>query len=54
MVDYYKEFGLTKDATEDQIRDAVGAPSREEENVCLCGKEIDSCADAYEHITSGY
>jgi hypothetical protein len=53
MVDYYKEFGLTKDATEDQIRDAVGAPSTEEENICLCGKEINSCGDSYTHMTQG-
>ena len=40
MVDYYKEFGLSKDATEAQIRDAVGAPSLEDEDECLCGKKI--------------
>ena len=39
--------------SESQIRDIVGAPSIEEENECLCGKQIEDCEDAYEHITSG-
>tara|TARA_B100000941_G_scaffold47180_1_gene29496 strand:+ start:396 stop:560 length:165 start_codon:yes stop_codon:yes gene_type:complete len=54
MVDYYKEFGLEKNATESQIRDAVGAPSREEEEKCVCGKDIDKCSDAYSHMSGGY
>jgi hypothetical protein len=54
MVDYYKEFGLSEDATEAQIRDAVGAPSLEDEDECLCGKKINECDESYDHITSGY
>ena len=53
MVDYYKEFGLSEDATEAQIRDAVGAPSLEDEDECLCGKKNENCDEAYVHITSG-
>ena len=29
------------------------APDPEDESVCLCGKQIDDCEEAYEHITSG-
>lgn len=39
--------------TEDQIRDMVGAPTREEEEMCLCGEKLDGCKDAYIHVTSG-
>ena len=52
-MDYYNEFGVPMNATEDQIRSAVGAPSIEEEGTCLCGKLIDDCDEAYEHMTSG-
>ena len=54
MDDLYKEFGLEKGANEAQIRDAVGAPSREEEEYCMCGKLLDDCTEAYEHMTMGY
>lgn len=53
MVDYYKEFGLDRNATEDQIRSAVGAPTREEENTCMCGKPLNTCDDAYSHMSHG-
>ena len=52
-MDYYKEFGLAQDATEDQIRDAVGAPTREEEEHCMCGKKLENCDEGYEHMTHG-
>lgn len=39
--------------TEDYIRSFVGAPSKEEEELCTCGEELESCPDAYVHITSG-
>ena len=39
--------------TEDQIRSMVGAPTREEEETCMCGDPIDTCPDAYEHMTHG-
>lgn len=39
--------------TEDQIRSMVGAPSREEEEYCICGDKIDECKDAYVHMSSG-
>ena len=39
--------------SEDQIRSIVGAPSIEEESLCMCGEAIDSCPDAYEHMTQG-
>lgn len=53
MVDYYKEFGLKEDATEAEIRAAVGAPSIDEENTCMCGEPINECEDAYSHTTHG-
>ena len=31
----------------------VGAPSIEESDECLCGKNINECDEAYVHITSG-
>ena len=39
--------------TEDQIRSMVGAPSREEDEVCLCGDKLTECNDSYAHMTSG-
>ena len=30
------------------------APDPEDESFCVCGKKIDDCDEAYEHITSGY
>ncbi len=54
MDDLYKEFGLEKGATEAQIRDAVGAPSREEDELCMCGELLSECKEAYEHMTMGY
>jgi hypothetical protein len=39
--------------TESQIRDMVGAPSIEEDQVCGCGKDVKTCPDAYEHMTHG-
>lgn len=52
-MDYYNEFGVPQNATEDQIRSAVGAPSIEEESTCMCGEKLDICPDAYEHMTHG-
>lgn len=28
--------------------------SMDDDNTCMCGKEIDSCPEAYEHMTGGY
>ena len=39
--------------TESQIRDMVGAPSIEEDQVCGCGEDVKTCPDAYEHMTHG-
>ncbi len=41
---------------EDMIRDMVGAPTREEEEneLCMCGEPLDTCPDAYSHVTMGY
>jgi len=52
-MNYYKEFNLAENATEDQIRSAVGAPSIDEEKYCVCGKLHEDCNENYEHITSG-
>jgi len=40
--------------TEAQIRDMVGAPTREEEEYCICGERLEDCKDGYVHMTSGY
>jgi|TARA_B110000285_G_scaffold162143_1_gene181091 hypothetical protein len=39
--------------TESQIRDMVGAPSLEENEMCICGDEIVNCAHSYDHMTHG-
>ena len=39
--------------TEDQVRSIVGAPTREEEETCMCGEPIATCPDSYEHMTHG-
>jgi hypothetical protein len=39
--------------TEDQIRSMVGAPSTEEEELCTCGEDLESCPESYVHMTSG-
>jgi hypothetical protein len=40
--------------TEDQVRSIVGAPSVRESETCMCGRELNSCSDAYEHMSHGY
>ena len=47
------EWGVPMNATEDQVRSAVGAPTIEEEGTCMCGEKLDKCDDAYEHMTHG-
>ena len=39
--------------TEAQVRDLVGAPEYEAIDTCLCGELLESCPDAYVHMTSG-
>jgi hypothetical protein len=39
--------------TEAQIRSLVGAPDIDEDNTCGCGDDINTCPDAYEHMTHG-
>ena len=39
--------------SEDYIRSEVGAPTLEEEQLCCCGEELESCPDSYVHMTSG-
>ena len=39
--------------TESQIRDMVGAPSIEEDQICGCGDNVNTCPEAYEHMTHG-
>lgn len=39
--------------TEDYMRSFVGAPTIEEDTICACGEELESCPDAYVHMTSG-
>jgi hypothetical protein len=39
--------------SEDQVRSIVGAPSIEEDKLCSCGKELDTCNESYEHMTHG-
>ena len=41
--------------TEDHIRDLIGAPSRDEEAYCVCGKSLDEYdPDCYFHMSQGY
>ena len=39
--------------SEAQIRDLVGAPTKEEQETCMCGDPVDTCPDAYSHMTQG-
>jgi hypothetical protein len=39
--------------TESEVRDIVGAPTREEEELCVCGDRIEDCKQGYEHMTHG-
>jgi len=39
--------------SEDYVRSEVGAPTLEEEQLCCCGEELESCPDSYVHMTSG-
>ena len=39
--------------TEAQIRSMVGAPSIEEDELCLCGDKLNECDDSYSHMTHG-
>jgi len=42
-----------EDLSESQMRSLIGAPSREEEEYCICGDKLVDCKDGYEHMTSG-
>lgn len=42
-----------KPLSEAEIRDMVGAPTREEEEHCICGDRLVDCKDGYEHMTHG-
>ena len=44
---------IRKPLSEAQVRDIVGAPTREEEEYCICGERIEECKDGYVHMTSG-
>ena len=39
--------------SEDYVRSLVGAPTIEEEEVCICGENLESCPESYVHMTSG-
>jgi len=47
------KLSIYKPLTEDQIRNIVGAPTREEEEYCMCGKKLENCDEGYEHMTHG-
>lgn len=39
--------------TETQMRNLMGAPDESENDICMCGEPIDTCPDAYGHMTHG-
>ena len=39
--------------SEDYVRALVGAPTKKEEELCICGEELESCPESYVHMTSG-
>ena len=39
--------------SESQMRSLMGAPTREEEEYCICGEVLVDCKDGYLHMTSG-
>jgi len=47
------KLSIYKPLTEDQVRNIVGAPTREEEEYCMCGKKLENCNEGYEHMTHG-
>ena len=56
-MDVMKELNslsIRKPLPEAIVRDIVGAPTVEEEEHCVCGKRIEECDDAYDHMTNGY
>ena len=40
--------------TEAEVRDIVGAPTKEESEMCTCGKELDACTESYTHMSKGF
>mgnify|MGYP001605476430 CR=1 FL=1 len=48
---YYPKGTFT--FTEAEVRDIVGAPTQEEDGLCLCGEKTEECSEAYAHMTSG-
>jgi len=47
------KLSIYKPLTEEQVRSIVGAPTREEEEQCVCGERLENCKDSYEHMTHG-
>jgi len=45
---------IRKPLPEVQICDMVEAPTREEDEYCICGERIEDCKDAYDHMSHGY
>lgn len=44
---------IRKPLSEAEVRDIVGAPTKEEEEHCICGERLEDCKDGYEHMTHG-
>lgn len=42
------------ETTKEKDCDEYVAPIQEEEQLCCCGKELESCPEAYVHMTSGF
>jgi hypothetical protein len=55
-MDVLKELNalsIYKPLSEAEVRSIVGAPTPEEEQTCSCGEDVNTCPDAYEHMTHG-
>lgn len=46
-------LSIRKPLSEAEVRSIVGAPTLKEEQTCSCGEDVDTCPDAYEHMTHG-
>jgi hypothetical protein len=49
----YDKLSESEQAHVDAALDSIDAEANYE-NTCMCGEKIDSCPEAYEHMTGGY
>ena len=50
---YIYPAGTFRPLDEALVRDMVGAPDIEDEKFCTCGELLETCDDAYSHMSKG-